>query len=268
MRSKTKSKLKMLLGAAAALGAAGHALAQTNAGSGGTIWLTVNDVTTGSSYLFDTGLAVSSFTGTGSGVVYTQTLSGANWTSFLATLDGGSLSTTDIMHYGVVSGAAASSSAPVLLDFTGIHTQNAVSDAKADTMWTQVNNFLGTVNNPSGGSSFFADSSPNTSGWYKGGYETNFNNAAGNTEWSGIGTGMAFYQVSNNLSGTTALGTASTFAGTWDLSTAGVLTYTVTSSTVPLPAPLLLLLSGLGLTGLVGRRGKPGSDETQANGAT
>jgi hypothetical protein len=39
------------------------------------------------------------------------------------------------------------------------------------------------------------------------------------------------------------------------LSTAGVLTYG-SGSAVPLPTPLLLLLSGLGLMGVVARRSK------------
>src|SRR5215472_15738289 len=120
----SKTKLKMLLGAAA-LGAAGQALAQTNAGSAGTIWLTVDDLTTGSSYVFDTGMSVSSFTGTSN---YATTFSDANWTSFVASVNGGNLATTsDVLHYGVIGGSSTASSGavPVTMDFTGANGSQA-----------------------------------------------------------------------------------------------------------------------------------------------
>ena len=70
----------------------------------------------------------------------------------------------------------------------------------------------------------------------------------------------AFYNSANTAQSGQGNGVTSTFTGQWNLSAAGVLTYTVPSGT-PLPAPLLLLLSGLGMTGLVARR-KTGVVET------
>jgi len=270
----SKTKLQMLLGAAA-LGAAGHALAATtNAGTGGTIWLTVDDVTTGSSYVFDTGLTVSSFTGT---TGYSETLSSGNWTSFLATIDGDSLTSTDVLHYAVVGvtcpqagsppTCTPSGASPNLLDFTGTGAQSNVANTKAANAWAAANNFLTNRANPASSDSFEGAGSLASLGWYAGGYDSTFNSGVGNTDWSTPGTAMAFFQTQNtSTSGALTKGTYSTFAGTWDLSAAGVLTYTV-PTVVPLPAPLLLLLSGLGLTGLVARRGKPGSDETRSGGA-
>jgi hypothetical protein len=62
---------------------------------------------------------------------------------------------------------------------------------------------------------------------------------------AGLGTALAFYNVQGS--------TATTFAGTWNFSSA---TDTLTYSAVPLPTPLLLLLSGIGLMGAVSRRAK------------
>ena len=67
-----------------------------------------------------------------------------------------------------------------------------------------------------------------------------------------IGTALAFYQDAASRS---VIANGVAFAGTWDLTSAGALTYGGVSA-VPLPTPLLLLLSGLGLMGVVARRGK------------
>jgi hypothetical protein len=70
---------------------------------------------------------------------------------------------------------------------------------------------------------------------------------------------LAFYSESSNaLRSTTTLATLSQFAGTWNLTSAGALSYAVSS--VPLPTPLVLLLSGLGLMGVMSRRGKSQND--------
>ena len=67
-----------------------------------------------------------------------------------------------------------------------------------------------------------------------------------------IGTALAFYQDAASRS---VIANGVAFAGTWDLTSAGTLTYGGVSA-VPLPTPLLLLLSGLGLMGVVARRSK------------
>jgi hypothetical protein len=74
------------------------------------------------------------------------------------------------------------------------------------------------------------------------------------------GTALAFYQeTSVNLRSASIVATLATLAGTWNLN-GGVLTYGSLSA-VPLPTPLLLLLSGLGLMGVVARRGKGASTD-------
>jgi hypothetical protein len=81
-----------------------------------------------------------------------------------------------------------------------------------------------------------------------------------------VGTALKFYNLTatsasgNNL--TTSIQT--TYAGTWDLTNLSTLTYSVSS--VPLPMPLTLLLSGLALMGVIARRGKSQSSDVSLSG--
>jgi hypothetical protein len=70
-----------------------------------------------------------------------------------------------------------------------------------------------------------------------------------------VGTALNFYsEASTNLTDTTTgTTTLATLAGKWTYAN-GVATYG--ASAVPLPTPLLLLLSGLGFMGVVARRGR------------
>jgi hypothetical protein len=240
----TKTFLKVLAGATA-LALSGHSFAQTNANAGGTIFLDITDVTTGASFIFDTGQTLSGFTGT---VGYGHSLSGdANYTAFEASVGG-----SDILQYAVVGGATSSpftneidstaSSAP-----GGTVKGNAVLAA-----WQQVNNFLGPVANPSGGSSYLTSAQVGLS-WTGGGFENNFNSKAQLTDFNSIGTAMNFYQEGTNNPNSSVIGAVyTTYAGQWNLTSGGQLSYTVAA--VPLPAPVLLLLSSLAMLGLIGRR--------------
>jgi hypothetical protein len=94
-------------------------------------------------------------------------------------------------------------------------------------------------------------------GWGTPGNEGSFENKLGNiTDNAAPGTALAFYQEGavGQLNGTGPTDTLTTFASTWNY-VAGILTYGPQGGgSVPLPAPLLLLLSGLGLMGVVARR--------------
>ena len=74
----------------------------------------------------------------------------------------------------------------------------------------------------------------------------------GVTYTAAIGTAMGFYNYTLNGTSNTTKANLVTFAGQWDLTSAGAFTYAVSS--VPLPPGLTLLLSGVVLTTLIARR--------------
>jgi hypothetical protein len=254
--------LKMLAGVVA-LAVSGHVFAQVDTGSNADLVLNLDDTTTGASYQFDTGLKVSSFTGTASSQLFT--LSGTNYSSFESAIGSG-----DNVIYSIV-GATTTGSAPLMIDSTGTKAVAATTNGKAGTAQSNLANALVAESVPLGGDSYITAANaqvPGKGGWNVGGYENNWNTSLLQNDSTVVGTALAFYQYTNQsttgLSKSGATGT--TFAGTWDLTSAGALQYTVQPSSVPLPAPLLLLLSGLGFMGVIKRRGQS-AGETPVNGA-
>ena len=250
---RIKNKLAILAGAVA-LACSGGAIAQTSAGPNGTIFINIVDTTSGTSFLFDTGLLVSSFTGSTSYSVNlaTNSASSAAYAAFVAT-EGGS----DTIDYSVVGNYAPTSGVPLDLTLsTASTTPTTSAGTKGVAAAGQIQAFVATNINPAGGSTFFAASS--TSQWnsgYEAGLESDLGSASDNAL---VGSSIGFYAVTATSNSSRGGATVSTFASSWDLSSAGVLTYG-SGSPVPLPPPLLLMLSGLGLLGLVGRR-KQSSD--------
>ena len=245
---RIKNKLAILAGAVA-LACSGGAIAQTSAGPNGTIFINIVDTTSGTSFLFDTGLLVSSFTGSTSYSVNlaTNSASSAAYAAFVAT-EGGS----DTIDYSVVGNYAPTSGVPLDLTLsTASTTPTTSAGTKGVAAAGQIQAFVATNINPAGGSTFFAASS--TSQWnsgYEAGLESDLGSASDNAL---VGSSIGFYAVTATSNSSRGGATVSTFASSWDLSSAGVLTYG-SGSPVPLPTPLLLMLSGLGLLGLVGRR--------------
>jgi len=250
---RIKNGLAVLAGAVA-LACSGGAIAQTSAGPNGTIFINIVDTTSGTSFLFDTGLLVSSFTGSTSYSVNlaTNSASSAAYAAFVAT-EGGS----DTIDYSVVGNYAPTSGVPLDLTLsTASTTPTTSAGTKGVAAAGQIQAFVATNINPAGGSTFFAASS--TSQWnsgYEAGLESDLGSASDNAL---VGSSIGFYAVTATSNSSRGGATVSTFASSWDLSSAGVLTYG-SGSPVPLPTPLLLMLSGLGLLGLVGRR-KQSSD--------
>jgi hypothetical protein len=254
---RIKNGLAVLAGAVA-LACSGAASAQTSAGPNGTIFINVVDTTSGTSFLFDTGLLVSSFTGLTSYSVNlaTNSASSAAYAAFVAT-EGGS----DTIDYSVVGNYAPTSGTPLDLTLaTATGTPTLTTGAHGVQAAGQVQGFLGANSppgNPAGGATFFAAGS--TTQWSSGfeaGLVTQLAVGSDNTL---VGDTIGFYAITTTANSTKGGVSVSPFASTWDLTSAGVLTYG-SGSPVPLPTPLLLMLSGLGLLGLVGRRKQSPTD--------
>jgi hypothetical protein len=227
-------------------------MANTNvdATSTGDLFLNIVDTTAQTSYLFDTGISQSSFTGTTS-LPNVNLTSNANFNTFI----GGT--TGHVLDYSVVSGTFDGTVASTVLFTSTLTGITPVPGSAEGQAWASINGFLPNVNNISSASTNDAIVPTATPYWgdpgVEGTFATQLTASATGTN-AAIGTAQGFYKMAaSDLTSDTTAAVLSKFLGTWDLTSAGILSYTV-GAAVPLPAPLLLLLSGLGLTGLLGRR--------------
>ena len=244
--------IKILAGAVA-LAIGGAAMANTNLDgtTTGDLFLNIVDNTNNTSFLFDTGVSQALFNGSGK---YSYTLStDPNYQAFVAAEKSG-----DSIDYSVLS-ATKPTTASETIDFTSsigaVTTQSSTAMAGAAS---SISSFLIGANSIASTTA----NSANLSGTFE--YGTALNegtiskgllNVATTpyADGAAIGTALGFYNDAASRSGITANSVA--FAGTWNLSSAGVLSYGGAAA-VPLPTPMLLLLSGLGLMGVVARRNK------------
>jgi hypothetical protein len=234
--------LSKFVAGALALAFAGGAMANVtlDGSTTGDVFLNIVDTTNNTSYLYDTGVSFTSFNGNGG---YTFDLSGdTNLTGFL--------NTSDAFYYSVEAGTNVGGNQVYA---TGNVAPSANTSTKTGTARGAIGTFLsqaGTVSSTSTTSVVLTG----TYSWNQGGNEgvvskNIFANA--NTPYSdqaALNTALNFY----NVSGATATQTAYQ----WNFSTSNdTLTYG-SGSAVPLPTPILLLGSALGLMGVVARRNK------------
>ncbi len=255
----SKLGLKALAGAIA-LTIAGAASANTTTGLG-EIFLNVVDTSKGLDFFFDTGLNLSTFNPNGgSGITYTSnSLAGdANYQALLTAAGGDSLS------FGVAAAINTASPNARQAYFTGLSAPgaNKVGSAIA-TAENAVELFLGATNAVASSTtnSAFSSGSGNASFW-PGTGGSSIDSKLTVVDLNDVGSSSGFYSYLTNAPASNSThGTAATYAGTWKFAS-DTLTYTLAT---PIPTPLLLLLSGLGLMGVIARRGKSVSGEAMIN---
>jgi hypothetical protein len=255
-----KTSMKTIAGAVA-LALSSHVFAQTGNNIGvGDVYLSIDDTTTGASYILDTGISANStFAGTGPAASLPSiTLSGTNYSSFESSIAAG-----DAVEYSVFAGT---NSAPTNTKnyevFVGATNATsgvtAASGSNIKGAWNNIGALFSDAPTPAaGGSDYIAAGSSPPAGFSNSGLATNVGNDLTINDEANLGTALNFFsEVTVNPSSATTIGTESADAGTWLLN-GNTLSYTVGTPPpppVPLPAPLLLLVSGLGMMGVVGRR--------------
>lgn len=240
---------------ALALAVSAAASAQTvGTGTNGTIFVNVVDSATGATFSFDTGIATSSLNGTSSGTSQNWNLASlsatsSNWSSFITAAG------SDSLEYSV-TGAYTNSTGNLTSDMTATSTPVVTTGQRANAVGNAIGQYAGGALIPLGGSVYINAANAGTLGWLATGEGVSSTLAAGVADLNTVTASasadqMNFYTIAATVNSTRSGGSTSTVAGTWSLTSAGLLQYT---SAVPLPTPLVLMLSGLGLMGIVSRR--------------
>lgn len=251
-----------VLAAAIALAMSGVAMA-TNIDNTttGDVFINVVDATNNTSFLFDTGETQALFLGHSLPQTFDFSAD-TNYGSF-ATGEGKG----DVIDYSILSAVSTSATrsnpnptATVL--FSSNASPVAVVNSNIGNAVTNIGGFLLNANAVTSSTLNSALLGPTTT-WGQTNYEqtvaTNLGvqftqPGSGVDALAGAGSSLAFYkEVSTNTSDGTGNASISTLAGTWSYNN-GVAVYSSAVSTVPLPAPLMLLVSGLVSMGLIGRR--------------
>jgi hypothetical protein len=237
-------QIKLLAGAVA-LAISGTAMANTSLDAIGTGDLFVNivDASNNTSFLFDTGVSQASFNGN---LTQSFTFAGdANYAAFLAGAG------SDALNYSILSGTKASAATML---FTSASIVLPIGSSTVFQAETFTNGFLSNANLVTSATTNSALLGPANT-WGQSAYELSVTSALGVSDNAALGTAMAFYNEIGTNPRSGAAATLTQYTGTWDVLN-GIATYTTGSQAVPLPTPILLLLSGLGLMGVVARRGK------------
>jgi hypothetical protein len=253
-----KFKLTALAGALA-LAMGGTAMANTTLTASsptGDVWINVVDATNNTSFLYDTGVSLSSFNASGS---YSYNFTGdANYAAFVGAQGG-----SDVIDYSVLSGTKSTATPAVgTVLFTSNQNPGPVIGTSISNALTNANGFLSLANGVTSSTTNSALLN-STYTWGQVSAEQIVSTNLG-VQWTQPGTGVGvlagtaanFYdETSNALRSGSTFATITQLAGTWNYNAAtGIASYG--SSAVPLPTPLLLLLSGVGLMGVVARRNK------------
>jgi hypothetical protein len=253
-----------MLASAVALALSSHVLAQNAAGDGD-IYISIDDLTSSTEFLYDTGVSASTFSNTSSWSVDLSSANPTGFSSFLGSLKSGTTlgNTSDQIQYSVFAGTGASgnlnsyqtlftSASPVTTTSTG----NNIGDAWGELNELLGGNYGGTITSLTFTGSEYVPSTNPGGQWYGAGHETNFDDDLVVENAAAYGTAMDFYTESTvkPTSSKVGSGSESQISGDWLLSSSSNGDAVLAFAPVPLPAPLLLLVSGLGMMGVLGRR--------------
>ncbi|HUL19421.1 MAG TPA: hypothetical protein VLV29_09165 [Steroidobacteraceae bacterium] len=236
----------------AALGAAGSALADTTlfpgtSTTGSSIFVEVIDSTNNTSFTFDVGSRVGNWT---DGSLSISLASDPNWTTFI-----GGVGAQDNVIYqvqGIVSVAPSTYTLDMTSNSLGnLSNSQLKSVGAANTFITAVNGTASATTN-----SIYAAQSTNPAAY---GGSLSLGTATTNTNPHDLlGTALNFYQWTLNGTLNTNQANVNQFSGQWDLTSAGLLTYSGAAA-VPLPPSVVFLLSGGVLIALIARRRTSGA---------
>lgn len=256
-------KIRAAVAGAIALALAGTAMANTSidALTTGDVFVNVVDTTNNTSFLFDTGVSQASFNSAGS---YSFNFSAdTNYQAFVTGQKAG-----DVLDYSVLSSTQQAPNTAGTILFTTNQNTSAVSGVSISSAVSNINAFLngtfGANTVTAAGTTSANLGAANTWGQTAYEYTVTTNLGLTNTQpGTGLdalpGTALNFYKESSTKprSATPTGTTLTTLAGTWNYAN-GIATYGSAGGggSVPLPAPVVLLMSGLGLMGVFGRRNK------------
>jgi len=249
---------KVLTGAIAlAIGSTAIANTTLDGTSTGDVFINVVDTTNGTSFVYDTGVSQAAFSGS---TAYSGSFaSDPNYAAFVA-----GEKTTDNLDFSVFSATKPTTSSEVVYFSSSITAPTTEGSTNMAAAAANIGGFLNGANataSTTTNSALLSGTNEFGTALYEGIISNQLlnsptANAAGGYATDGaLGTSLSFYEDAASRSGVTTNALAQ--AGTWTVNAAGTYSYSGGAvSSVPLPTPVVLLLSGLGLMGVVSRRTK------------
>lgn len=262
MRTHPSSLRKRATGLAAALalsstGAFANTLLFDGASGNGSVFLNVADYTTSWSYVFDTGLRVSDFLASTSTSRSCDFSTDANWLTFKSNIT--NVNGPDQVLYNVVALNAVAPSNYSALVTSAAPTGTTAGNVGATTnsnlrQFNAVNPYINAVNqvNSASTNSAVVSQASNDPAYFGTSFQANWFARAQFDTTASIDSALAFYGLSLNGVSNLTRATVTTFPGTWNLSSAGVLSYNAS----PVPAPGAIGLLGTAISSLAFFRAK------------